>query len=79
MIQISTFTHRDLKQTGSVVCLYCLGKLWLYEELCTQKSTWIKTVEIRKSGSVSAVALLVKQYSLFWFKTTEGEEDQLVS
>lgn len=26
-----------------------------------------------------AVAPLVKQYSLFWFKTTEGEEDYLAS
>lgn len=48
----------------------------VYEELCTEnnmeRSVWARKL-------VSAAALLVKQRSLFWFETTEGEKDYLVS
>lgn len=37
-----------------------------------ERSVWAREL-------VSAAALLVKQRSLFWFKTTEGEKDYLVS
>lgn len=36
-----------------------------------------RITEVSKLGC--AVTLQVKQYSLFWFETTEGETDYLVS